>query len=134
MSVTEEVGEVLIRYATGIDRRDWDLFRTCFTDDVEADYGEIGVWHGVDEITTWMRDTHAPCGHTMHRITNVAVTPVGDDHAEARSYVEALVLFGDNVSGVNAVGFYDDELVRTDGSWRIAKRRFTTVRVDPVGA
>ncbi len=63
------------RYATGIDRRDWDLFRTCFTDDCEADYGEIGLWHGVDEITEWMRVVHDACGHTLHRITNIAVSP-----------------------------------------------------------
>ena len=131
--VEHDVAEVLVRYATGIDRRDWGLFRTCFTADVEADYGDIGVWHGVDEITEWMRATHEPCGHTLHRITNVAVTPVDADHVQARSYVQALVLFGDNSSGVNAVGFYDDELVRTSGGWKIAARRFTNVRVDPVG-
>ncbi len=131
--VEHDVAEVLVRYATGIDRRDWGLFRTCFTPDVEADYGDIGVWHGVDEITEWMRVTHEPCGHTLHRITNVAVTPVDEDHVLARSYVQALVLFGDNTSGVNAVGFYDDDLVRTDDGWKIAHRQFTTVRVDAVG-
>ena len=73
--VREDVAEVLVRYATGIDRRDWALFRSCFTDDCEADYGAIGGWHAADEITAWMRETHEPCGHTMHRITNASVTP-----------------------------------------------------------
>ncbi len=27
---------VLLRYATGIDTRDWNLFRTCFSEDFEA--------------------------------------------------------------------------------------------------
>ena len=133
MSVTAEVGEVLVRYATGIDRRDWDLFRTCFTADVEADYGDIGVWHGVEEITEWMRATHEPCGHTMHRITNVAVTPVDDDHASSRCYVQALVLLADNQNGVRATGCYDDDLVRTDDGWRIAERHFTSVLLEGVG-
>ena len=31
-----------MRYATGIDRRDWALLRSCFTDDCVADYGDIG--------------------------------------------------------------------------------------------
>jgi hypothetical protein len=31
--VREDVTEVLVRYATGIDTRDWELFRSCFTDD-----------------------------------------------------------------------------------------------------
>lgn len=131
--VNQDVAEVAVRYATGIDRRDWDLFRTCFTADVEADYGDIGVWHGVDEITEFMTTIHEPCGHTLHRITNVAVTLVDDDRVQARSYVEALVLMGDNQNGVRATGFYDDELVHTDGGWRIAKRKFTSVLVEGVG-
>lgn len=122
----QDVGEVLIRYATGIDRRDWDLFRSCFTEDCHADYGPIGTWHGRDEITEWMRETHEPCGHTLHRITNPAVT-FGADGATARSYVEALILMADNRSGVRAEGFYDDEFVATDTGWRIARRHFTAV-------
>ena len=49
---------MLVRYATGIDRRDWDLFRTCFTADCVVDYGDIGLWHGADEVTAWMDQTH----------------------------------------------------------------------------
>ncbi len=131
--IRDDVAEVIVRYATGIDRRDWELFRTCFTPDVDADYGDIGHWHGVDEITEFMTTVHEPCGHTMHRITNVAVTPVDDDRASARSYVEALVLVGDNRNGVRATGFYDDDLVRTDDGWRIARRRFTQVLIEGVG-
>ena len=49
-----DVAEVLVRYATGIDRRDWTLFRSCFTADCDIDYGDIGVWHGADAITAYM--------------------------------------------------------------------------------
>ena len=40
---------------------------------------------------------------------------------------------GDNKSGVNAIGFYDNEIVRTDYGWRIARRRYTQVRLTIVG-
>lgn len=53
-----EIGEVLIRYATGIDQRDWDLFRTCWTPDVVADYGEIGQFAGIDVLTDFMFASH----------------------------------------------------------------------------
>jgi 3-phenylpropionate/cinnamic acid dioxygenase small subunit len=126
--VRQDVADVLVRYATGIDRRDWVLFRTCFTGDCEADYGEIGVWRGADALTDWMERAHAGCGHTMHRITNQAISPNGDG-VVARSYVDAIVMAPDNRSGTRAVGYYDDELVCTDEGWRIARRRFTMVLV-----
>jgi 3-phenylpropionate/cinnamic acid dioxygenase small subunit len=124
-----DIADVLVRYASGIDRRDWTLFRTCFTHDCEADYGDIGAWHGVDAITEWMERAHEGCSYTLHRITNIAVEPTGHDQARARCYVDALVLSADG-GGVHAAGFYDDELVLTDSVWRIARRRFTMVHVD----
>lgn len=123
-----DIVDVLVRYATGIDRRDWALFRTAFTDDCVLDYGEIGKWNGVDAVTEFMDQSHAMAGHTMHRLSNHAIVADGDT-ATARTYVDALIMAQDNNSGVNAVGFYDDELVRTVSGWRIARRRFTPVRV-----
>ena len=81
-----------------------------------------------------MASTHEPCGYTLHRITNIAVDRSDTaDRVLARSYVDALVLGADNRAGVRAAGFYDDELVRTEGEWRIARRRFTMVLAQPVG-
>jgi len=127
--VRQDVADVLVRYATGIDRRDWALFHSCFTEDCDADYGAIGVWRGADAITEWMERSHEPCGHTLHRITNPAVTPHGDGVA-ARSYVDAIVMAADNRSGTRAVGYYDDELVNSDDGWKIARRRFTMVLLE----
>jgi len=61
------------------------------------------------------------------------VITVAGDAAQARTYVDALIMVGDTNSGVNACGFYDDELVRSDDGWRVARRRFIQVRVAPVG-
>jgi SnoaL-like domain len=129
--VRAAVAEVLIRYATGIDRRDWTLFRTCFTEDCDADYGDIGVWRGAGELTEWMRDSHALCGHTLHRITNEVVTP-HDRGVSSRSYVDALIMSADNMTGTQAIGYYDDVLVRLSGEWKIARRRFTPVRIQSI--
>ncbi len=128
----QDISDVLLRYATGIDRRDWPLFRTAFIDDCELDYGEIGTWHGADAVTEFMETSHAMAGHTMHRLTNQVISVDGDT-AQARTYVEGLIMFGEVNSGVNAVGFYDDDIVRTDAGWRIARRCFTPVRVTTVG-
>jgi 3-phenylpropionate/cinnamic acid dioxygenase small subunit len=128
----QDISELLVRYATGIDRRDWPLFRTVFTDDCELDYGVIGVWNGVDAVAEFMEQTHAMAGHTMHRLSNQAIT-VDGDKAEARTYIDGLIMAADNESGVNAIGFYDDEIVRTPDGWRITRRRYTQVRLTTVG-
>ncbi len=128
MSDREDITDVLVRYATGIDRRDWPLFRTVFTDDCVLDYGEIATWNGVDAVTEFMDQSHAMAGHTMHRLSNHAIAVDGDT-ATARTYIDGLIMAQDNSSGVNAVGYYDDELVRTAAGWRIARRRFTAVRI-----
>jgi 3-phenylpropionate/cinnamic acid dioxygenase small subunit len=124
----QDIVELLVRYATAIDGRDWDLLRRCFTPDCHADYEGIGVWHGIDELTRFMVDAHAGFGPTMHRISNAAVTVTGD-RATARAYVDVVAMAPDGASGVTAVGWYDDELVRTDGGWRIARRRFTPIHM-----
>lgn len=131
--VCQDVADVLLQYATGIDRRDWIAFRRCFTEDCEADYGDIGLWHSADEITTWMREVHDQCGYTLHRITNQVVEPNATG-VNARSYVDALVLGPDNQTGAHSAGFYDDELVMTVDGWKIARRRFTMVLLQSVPA
>jgi 3-phenylpropionate/cinnamic acid dioxygenase small subunit len=124
--VCEDVADVLVRYATGIDRRDWELFRTCFTDKCDVEYPDIGLWRSADEITEWMRNVHEECGHTLHRITNQVVTK-REGGVAARCYVDGIVMFPDNQAGTRATGYYDDELVTTDDGWKIARRRFTLV-------
>ena len=129
----QDISDLLVRYATGIDRRDWPLFRTVFTDDCELDYGEIGAWKGLDAVADFMEQTHALLGHTMHRLSNMVIT-VDGNQAVARTYLDGLMMAPDNRIGVNAVGFYDDEIVRTDDGWRIARRRYTQVRLMTIGS
>ena len=129
----QDIEEVLLRYANGIDRRDWDLFPTCFTDDVDADYGDAGRWDSAAAITAFMADSHAQMGHTMHRLSNLAITVAGDA-ATARTYVDAVLMSADGESGLNPIGFYDDDLVRTADGWRIRRRRFTMVHFGVIGS
>ena len=123
---TQDIAEVLVRYATGIDRRAWAVFRTCFTDDVLAEYEGNGTWRSVDEITEFMVRIHAGMGHTLHRLSNIAINVDGET-ATARTYVDAVLMSADTTTGLNTVGYYDDDLVHTNDGWRITHRRFTTI-------
>jgi len=125
MTDRDDIAEMLSRYAVAIDSRDWPLFSSCFTADVDANYGEIGHWHGVEEISAFMRQVHS--GPSMHRLSTMSIT-VDGDQATARTYVDAIVLGDDARNGVNAIGFYDDRILRSTAGWRIAQRTFTGVR------
>ena len=124
----QTVTDLLIRYATGIDSRDWVVLRSCFTDECEADYGDIGHWSSGDEITAWMAETHDPLGPTLHRISNVVIRRDGDT-LRTRCAVHATIVMPDRSAAVHAYGFYDDEIVVTDVP-RIFRRRFTHVTTE----
>lgn len=125
---------VLTRYATGIDRCDWPLFRSCWTDEVDLDYGDVGHFTDPDAFTSLFSQLHDPMGPTYHRLSNVVVAVDGDT-ATARTYVHAVLMMTSepNASWVEAVGHYDDELVRTADGWRIRKRVTVTPRITTGG-
>ncbi len=122
-----EILDVILRYATAIDRREWSSFSSVFTDDAELDYGQVGQWVGADAIMDFMRRAHAGAQYTVHRLTNQLIDVDGET-AEVRTYVDALILVEDG-SGANAIGFYDDRLRRTSDGWRITSRTYTPVRL-----
>jgi 3-phenylpropionate/cinnamic acid dioxygenase small subunit len=125
----EQINDVLVRYATGIDTRNWALFRTCFTPGVRADYGDIGAWSGVDAITEFMATSHEGMVATKHLVSNVAIELEGET-ASVVSYVHAvLVRSQDPPSWIDAVGHYVDRFLRTPGGWRIAERTYRMTRL-----
>jgi hypothetical protein len=125
----QEIIAVLTRYATGIDRRDWPLLQSCFTEDVRTDYGTFGQWSSAAQITAFMQQVHAAVGPTLHRLSNFVIAAQGSG-AVARCYVDALLLPGAAGGDVHrGIGFYDDELVKTTHGWRIKFRRFTAVQI-----
>ena len=128
-----EIARLLVRYATAIDGRDWPLLRSCFTDDLQADYGDFGAWRSGDEITAFMVQAHAEVGPTLHRISNIVVTPAGEG-ATVRSYVDALLTVGGAGDAHRAAGVYEDRLVRAADGWRIAERRYVMVCFNPAVA
>jgi SnoaL-like domain len=126
----QEIIALLTRYATGIDRRDWPLFQSCFTEDTRTDYGTFGQWTSAAQIAAFMQQAHAEVGPTLHRLSNFAISAQGEG-AVARSYVDALLMPGPAGGDVRrGIGFYDDELVKTTQGWRIRARRFTAVLID----
>jgi hypothetical protein len=119
---------VLTRYATGIDERDWTLFRTCFAPDFTGDYPGFGQWNGPEEITEFMRSAHAPLGPTLHRLSNFVVE-IHQTSATARCYVDALLMAAEPGPAHQVAGWYDDTLIRLAAGWKIQRRTFIAIRM-----
>ena len=63
MTDTEAVCDTLYRFAEGLDLRDWELYRSVFTDEIEIDYtshrpGSAGTMRR----RLWRTDGASRCG------------------------------------------------------------------------
>lgn len=131
LSDRAEVHDVVVRYGWAIDTKDWDLLDSCFTDDAHVDYssnpgGKVGPYR---EVRRWLEKVISAFPVTQHLMSNIDVTLAGD-RATCRTMVT-------NPQGAATregplhffyVGArYDDDFVRTDTGWKIAKRVETTL-------
>lgn len=119
-----EVVDTLYRFAEGMDWRDWELFRSVFTDVVEIDYsshrpGQLGMI-AADEWVANARRRLTPLDATQHLMSNPRVA-VNGNRANITMYVEAQhLLTRDGVTASYVIGGrYRDRLVRSDDGWRI---------------
>jgi 3-phenylpropionate/cinnamic acid dioxygenase small subunit len=119
-----EIDDLLTRYATALDAKDWDLFSTCFTPDAHIDYTAAGGIKGaLPEVRRWLAEVMAGFPMTQHLVTNRAVRVSGDT-AVCRSclFNPMGVRDGDGMAVWLEGGYYRDALVRTADGWRIAER------------
>src|SRR5205807_3155286 len=81
-----EIDDLLTRYATAVDTRDWDLYQSVFTADAVIDYTSSGGIRGeLAEVTEWLSDTLSGFSMSQHMVTNRDIRVAGDA-ATSRSY------------------------------------------------
>ena len=125
------VTDLLHRYSTAIDTRDWTLFRSVFTDGARLDYGAgLGSYDDADAFTAVMQAGHDALGLTIHRLSNVVITP--GTPLRVRSYGDNINLAPGNASGHHGAAYYDDEIVPTQDGLKIDARTVTLVLFEPV--
>ena len=119
------IDDLLTRYATAVDQRDWDLYRACFTADAVIDYTSAGgIRGGLDEVAGWLAQVMPVFSMTQHLVTNRSIHVDGDE-AQAHSYFfNPLALAGADGQTILYFdgGTYSDRLRRTDLGWRIYER------------
>jgi len=124
------ISDVQLRYATGIDMRDWPLYRSCFTDEIDTDFssavGAPAQPMKADDWVEFARRTIDGMKATQHMITNHVITLHGDE-ADCVAYVQARHHLPNESGGSNQVmyGFYTNRFVRTPGGWKIRACKLT---------
>lgn len=130
MTATEqdfrEIEQLLYRYAWMVDRREWDLMDQVFAPNGTIDYASTGGPGRLPyrDALTWLDTALGAFPINLHHITNISVTTSGDT-GTSRCYFTAPMgrkeADGTSLFITNG-GYYLDDLVKVDGSWRIAAR------------
>jgi 3-phenylpropionate/cinnamic acid dioxygenase small subunit len=121
-----EIDDLLTRYATGVDRRDWDLWESCFTADAHIDYSAFGgTKGGVKDVRRWLEDVMVRFPMSQHLVMNREVAIDGDSATARSAFYNPMAVptgRGDERQLFFCGGYYCDKLKRTRDGWRIAER------------
>ncbi len=114
----------LIRFARGMDERDWETVRGLMFDDATADFG-AGALEGSAAIADSIRGYLDACGPTQHLLGNVLVeVDLAAGTATSRAYVSDVHLGQGTRSELtfSTLGDYRDTWEFDGATWRIRHR------------
>jgi SnoaL-like domain len=116
---TVEIHQLLARYARALDTRDWELFRSVFTEDAVIDYAASGGTTGQrDRVVEWLRSTLGTFPWSgQHYITNIEAEVTGDS-AVVRAALFNPMLFPGMDEPTYLGGYYHHDMIRTPNGWR----------------
>jgi hypothetical protein len=124
--------ETVYCYATGIDTRDWSLYRSIFVDEVEMDFSS---WDGIpahriaaDDLRANIAVYFAGLDATQHSMTNPRVDIQGD-RATCTMYMQAVHFLGGIPAAAEFTigGYYTNQLVKTAAGWKLAGVKLTVL-------
>ena len=124
------ISDVVYRYATAMDSRDWPLFQSCFADEVEIDFSS---WHPDVQFTVtasdWVQRVKIGLSGfdtTQHYSSNHVHTLDGD-RATCVSYMRAehFLTTENGLEECTLGGYYTNTLIRTGDGWKIKRCQLT---------
>jgi len=118
------IRDVILRYARGIDRRDWALVAACFVPGARVDYVFVPA-APIEDVIPAIRTALARFASTMHTMANQVIDFNGDG-ADSETYAVCYHRIETPAPQLFTVGMkYFDNLVRYGDEWRIGQRRIT---------
>ena len=119
-----EIQELLTAYAHAIDSCALEELDDLFTEGAEIDYTATGGIKGsLEDIKPFLRSALPMFKATQHFVTNPLIVLSGDSATSRSLLFNTMTMEQDSGLQTLLIGaWYNDELVRTDAGWRIAKR------------
>jgi 3-phenylpropionate/cinnamic acid dioxygenase small subunit len=119
----QQISDVLYRYASCVDYKDFATLRSLFTDDARGIYMTVADLTGADEIVTWIDGMTADKAWQHHKLTVYHIDFTGPDEASALTYhTSHQTDKGDEGAVTVIVARYRDKLRRMDGTWKITEK------------
>ena len=124
-----QIIELMHRYATAVDSKDWTTLRTLFTDEIGAEMIGLKADLGIPVNTTaerWIDVISrglAQYSVTQHSMSNHRIE-VSGDKAVCTVYVVARHFIPDAKGGhaiFDVGGYYNNDVIRTADGWKIRK-------------
>ena len=113
-----EIMELLTRYASSVDTRDWERLKSVFTPEAELDYSSVqGPVAPRDEVIAWLESGLGAVPWTQHLISNLEIELDGD-RAKVRAMFYNPMLLPGMTDYSFCGGYYNHELVRTAEGWK----------------
>jgi hypothetical protein len=121
------IQDLLYREARAIDERDWELWRSCYTEDADIDWRENGaIRDRRDAAGAWLASVceNFPLPAYQHFVTNIEMRIDGDS-AQTRQ-LQLIPISLASPGGGRQIAFsgiwFEDTLRREGRAWKIATR------------
>lgn len=118
-----QIAELLVRYATCIDNRDWAGLQDCYAEDGVMQHGEASVpREAVPDLSERILEG---CSGSHHQVGDPSIAIDGDAARTHSHYFATHISEGTTIKR-QAGGWYDCELRRTDAGWKFTRVRSST--------
>ena len=123
LQTLETIKQLKARYFRALDSKQWDLMKTCLTDDCTARYDDGKYsFSGADEIVQFFRQfMDDPKLIFMHHGHHPEITIHSETEASGIWYLQDKVINLHNNTLLNGAGFYHDQYRKTGGHWKISE-------------
>ena len=118
----ELIKRLKYKYFRALDTNNWDLLRTCLSEDCTARY-DSGKYSfdGREAIMEFLSTSMSPADMiTLHQAHHPEIEISDDTHATGIWYLQDQVISTEHNFTLRGAGFYHDEYIKIDGEWKIS--------------